>query len=700
MKTKLHAFLFFFFLVFLSLTSCNSTDETAGPAPDYSGSLTENEMSGGVMTPEILWKFGRLGDFKLSPDGKVVVYTVTRYDAPSQTSVTDLYSITVGGTDLLKLTDSEGSNVNPRWKPGGEAIGYLSSASGEMQVWEMDMNGQEKQQVSEIEGGISGFEYSPDGKKILFLKEVKYKETVNEIYPDLPEAKVRMTEELMYRHWDHWEDEMVSHIFVADLTEAGLKNIVDIMEGEPYEAPLSPWFDQEEITWNADGSAIAYSCKKMDRTEYAFSTDADIYLYDLESGTTVNLTEGMPGYDKYPAFSPDGTKMAWQSMERPGFEADKERLMLMDLETKEVQYLTENVDQNVAHMMWEPGQEAIWFITGHHATYQVGRILLDSLQFEMITEGIHDYTSFDMANGVMVGSKMSMKMATEIFKVDMNSGEESQISYVNKGIYDHIEMAEVKSRWVPTSDGKEMLVWVIYPPGFDSTKTYPALLYCQGGPQSAVSQFFSYRWNFQMMASGGYIVVAPNRRGLPTFGQEWNDQISTDYGGQNMKDYLSAIDNVSAEAYVDEERLGAIGASYGGYSVFYLAGIHEGRFKTFISHCGIFNMESMYTETEELFFVHHDNGGAYWDDPKPRNYQFSPHLKVDQWDTPILVISGEYDFRIPYTQSMQAFNAARIRGIPSKLLIFPEESHFVLKPQNSILWQREFRDWLDQYLKD
>jgi dipeptidyl aminopeptidase/acylaminoacyl peptidase len=292
-----------------------------------------------------------------------------------------------------------------------------------------------------------------------------------------------------------------------------------------------------------------------------------------------------------------------------------------------------------------------------------------------------------------------MKMAAEVFKVDSESGEQKQISFINKSIYDNIGMAEVKSRWVATTDGKKMLVWMIYPPGFDSTKTYPALLYCQGGPQSAVSQFFSFRWNFQMMAAGGYVIVAPNRRGLPTFGQEWNDQISTDYGGQNMKDYLTAIDNAAAEEYIDENRLAAVGASYGGYSVFYLAGIHEGRFKAFISHCGIYNGESMYTETEEVFFVDHDNGGAYWDVPKPRNYVFSPHLKVANWDTPILIISGENDFRIPYTQSMQAFNAAQLRGIPSKLLIFPEESHFVTKPQNSILWQREFRNWLDEYLK-
>lgn len=680
------------------LYSCNN-EVPVETDPDYSGQLTQEEIDGGVMTPEILWKFGRVGTHKLSPDGRVVVYTVTRYDAVTQEHVTDIYTVTSAGTDLLKLTDSKGSSANPRWKPGTSQIGYLSDASGSMQLWEMDVNGEEKKQVSDVEGGMSGFEYSPDGSRVLYLKEVKFRETTSEMYPDLPEANVMITDELMYRHWDHWEDEYVSHIFTAELSETGLVNHVDIMEGEPYEAPLSPWFDNAEITWNADGSKIAYSCKKMSRDEYAVSTDADIYLYDLESGETKNMTGEMNGYDKYPAFSPDGRYMAWQSMETPGYEADKERLMLMDLDSMKITYLTEDFDQNVSNITWSADGSSIWFITGHHATYQVGRIVLDSMYISTLTSGIHDVTSFELAGDVMTASVMSMQMATELFRIDPASGEETQISFVNKHIYDHIEMGEVRSRWVRTTDRKEMLVWEILPPGFDSTKTYPALLYCQGGPQSAVSQFFSYRWNFQMMAAGGYVVVAPNRRGLPTFGQEWNAQISTDYGGQNMRDYLTAIDAFAEAPYVDADRLGAVGASYGGYSVFYLAGIHEGRFKTFISHCGIFNTESMYTETEEVFFVHHDNGGAYWDVPKPRNYRFSPHLKVAEWDTPILIISGEYDFRIPYTQSMQAFNAAKLLGIESRLLVFPEESHFVLKPQNSILWQREFRGWLDKYLK-
>jgi dipeptidyl aminopeptidase/acylaminoacyl peptidase len=684
------------FAVFLA--ACTNSTNTEEPLSDFSGELTSAEIEGGVMTPEILWKFGKVGEQKLSEDGKVVVYSVSRTDAKTHASVTDLFAVRSSGTDLLKLTDG-GSNFNARWKPGTDKIGYLTTASGEVQLWEMDMNGQGKVQISEIEGGIEGFEFSPDGKKIFYLKEVKYKASLQESYPDLPKANVRITEELMYRHWNHWEDEYVSHIFVADLNEDGVQNSIDILEGEPFEAPLSPYFDQAEITWNADGTGIAYVCKKMSRTEYASSTNSDIYLYDMKSGDTKNLTEGMPGYDKYPSFSPDGKMMAWQSMERAGFEADKDRLMVMEIAAGEITYLTEAIDQNVANLVWSDDSRSIWFITGHHATYQIANLSLDSLVLNTLTEGVHDYTSFEMAGGVISATQQSMRMATEVFKVDPESGEAKQISFVNKNIYDHIEMGEVKSRWLPTTDGKEMLVWVIYPPGFDESKEYPAILYCQGGPQSTVSQFFSYRWNFQMMASGGYVVVAPNRRGLPTFGQEWNDQISNDYGGQNMKDYLVAIDSVSAEPYVDADRLGAVGASYGGYSVYYLAGIHEGRFKAFISHCGIYNTESMYTETEEMFFVHHDNGGAYWDTPKPRNYAFSPHLKVADWDTPIMIISGEYDFRIPYTQSMQAFNAAQLLGIPSKLLIFPEETHFVTKPQNSILWQREFKGWLDEWLK-
>ena len=688
-------------LVILSVMFYACTPETKqeSESNDFSGTLTQEEIGNGILTPEILWKFGRVGEQKLSPNGEKLIYTVTRYDYLTNKSITDIFIVPSAGGEAKKLTHSDGSFYNPRWNAAGDKIGFISSESGTPQLWEMNVDGTGMSQVSAIEGGMNGFEYSPDGSKVLYLKDVKYRETTQEIFPDLPLAKVRIIDDLMYRHWNNWEDEFRSHIFVADYMKGNLSNSYDIMEAEPWDAPLSPYFDQAEITWSPDGNFIAYTCKKMKGRDYAVSTNSDIYLFNLNDKTTENLTKGMPGYDKYPSFSPDGSKITWQSMKTPGFESDKDRLFMMDIKTGKKQYLTEDFDQSVSNIVWADDNQTIYFISGYHATYQIYKINSLNRKITGITNGIHDYTSFELSNGVITASKMSMSMAVELFKVNPETGEETQLSFVNKNIYDNIKMGEVKSRWVKTTDGKEMLVWVIYPPDFNPEKKYPALLYCQGGPQSAVSQFFSFRWNFQIMAANDYIIVAPNRRGLPTFGQAWNDQISGDYGGQNMDDYLSAIDELKKEPYIDEDRLGAVGASYGGYSVFYLAGHHNKRFKAFISHCGIYNLESMYAETEETFFVNHDNTGAYWDKPKPKSYKFSPHLYVDKWDTPILIVTGEYDFRIPYTQSMQAFNAAQLRGVPSKLLIFPEETHFVVKPQNSILWQREFFAWLDKYLK-
>lgn len=690
-------FLMIVFLLLFSL-SCKEIERKGNDVADFSGELTVEEIENGVLTPEILWKFGRISDHQLSPDGKTIAFNVTRFDYKTNESVTDIYLIPSNGGEAIKLTNSGYSCYNPRWKPDGSAIGYITAESGEPQIWEISTDGDRNEQISKIEGGITGFEYSPHGNMVLYTKEVKLDETPREIYEDLPLADVRIIDDLMYRHWDDWHDYKYSHIFVTTIREDGIFDGKDIMEGEEWDAPLSPYFDQSEISWSPDGKYIAYTCKKMKGKDYAVSTNSDIYLYDIRNETTRNLTKGMPGYDKYPSFSNDGSMLAWQSMETPGYEADKDRLFVMDIETEEKTYLTKDFDQNAEHLIWSEDDTEIFFISGIEATYQIYSIDVESHEITQITDGVHNYTGFELGEGFMTGEKMSMSMATEIFKVDIPSGNETQLTQVNKNIYDHIEMGKVESRWVTTTDNKQMKVWVIYPPGFDSSKEYPALLYCQGGPQSAVSQFFSYRWNFQMMAANDYIIVAPNRRGLPTFGTEWNEQISEDYGGQNIQDYFSAIDAVKQEEYVDENSLGAVGASYGGFSVFYLAGHHEGRFDAFISHCGIFNFESMYASTEEMFFVNHDMGGAFWETPRPRSYQFSPHLFVDRWDTPILIITGEYDFRIPYTQSLQAFNAAQLNDVPSKLLVFPDETHFVLKPQNSILWQREFFGWLDKYL--
>lgn len=685
----------FVFVLIISLFGCTKQTLTEPKAAgDFSNTLTPDEISNAKLTPEILWKFGRVSDQQLSPDGKFVIYNVTRYDAATNSRQTKIFKISTDGGEPLDL--GEGGNM--RWKTV-EKIGFISGESGSDQVWEMNPDGQGKVQVTDIEGGINGFEYAPDGQKIFFTKDVKMDKTPQEVYPDLPLTNVRIIEDLMYRHWNAWSDYAYSHIFVANIGNSPVKEGKDIMEGEAFDSPLSPYFDQAEIKWSQDSKFIAYTCKKMKGREYAVSTNSDIYLYNLETGTTENLSQGMPGYDKYPVFSPDGTKIAWQSMSTPGYEADKQRLVVMDLGTKEIKDLTKNFDQDVANMQWDKDNTTIYFISGYHATFQIYRINTATGEIAPITKGNHDYTSFSLANNVLTGERMSLSMANEVYRINPETGEETQLTLTNKNIYDAVKMGKVEERWVKTTDNKQMLVWVVYPPDFDASKKYPTLLYCQGGPQSAVSQFFSFRWNLQLMAANGYIIVAPNRRGLPTFGEEWNRQISGDYGGQNMKDYLSAIDDVSKEPYVNKDKLGAVGASYGGYSVFYLAGHHDKRFKAFISHCGIYNLVSMYGATEETFFVNFDNGGPYWAKPEPVGYKFSPHLSVDKWDTPIMIITGEMDLRVPYTQSLEAFNAAQLRGIPSKLLVFPEETHFVQKPQNSILWQREFFGWLDKWLK-
>ncbi|KPL16809.1 MAG: peptidase S9 [Bacteroides sp. SM23_62] len=689
-------FLFILILAGLLISSCDQVPEKAGEPPvegDFSGTLTQQEIDGGVLTAEILWKFGRLGSMNLSPGGKEVLYTVTRYDVGNNHSIGDIFKIPTAGGEAVRLTDGMGKYDSPKWYPTGQKIGFLKGG----QLWEMDPDGNGKKQVSFLASDINSFDWSPDGSHILLTMDVKLEETPQEVYPDLPQTNVRIIDDLMYRHWNAWHDYAYSHIFVAPYDGTGPGEPLDIMKDEPWDAPLAPYHDDAEITWSPDGKQIAYTCKKMKGREYALSTNSDVYLYDLASGETKNLTKGMPGYDKYPSFSEDGSKLAFQSMATPGYEADQVRLFVIDLANGRMEYWTEGFDQDVDHVVWKG--DKLYFISGVHATFQLYEMDAGSKEIRQITTGPHTYNSFALAGDVMVATKQDIAYATEIFLVDPAGGQATQLTNINKHIYDHIKVPRFEERWVKTTDNKDMLVWVIYPPDFDASKKYPAILFCGGGPQTAVNPNFHYRWNFQLMAAHDYIIVAPNRRGLPTFGHEWNLQISTDYGGQNMKDYLSAIDAVSAEPYVDRERLGAIGASYGGYSTFYLEGIHEGRFKTFISHCGVFNLESMYTATDETFFVNFDNGGPYWEKPTPRNYRFSPHRYIDKWDTPILITTGEMDLRIPYTQSLEAFNAARLRDIPARLLVFPEETHFVLKPQNAILWWREFFGWLDRWLK-
>jgi len=666
-----------------------------------SDSLANQPITETKVTPELLWKFGRVSETKLSPDGKTVIFTVKRYNIKTNKSSTDIFSILLNDGKTKQLTNFDAPKYNIRFSPDGKKIGFISSENETNQIWEINLEGDDKTMITNIKDGINSFEYSPKGNKIYYCKDVKLEKTPTDIYADLPLANVKIIDNLMYRHWNAWSDYAYSHIFVANYSN-NITEGKDILEGEQWDSPLSPYFDEKEISWSPDGKFIAYTCKKMKGKEYAISTNSDIYLYNLETGKTENITEGMEGYDKFPVFSTDGKKIAWQSMKTPGCESDKDRLFVMDLATKQKEDLTEKFDESVSNVIWSKDDSKIYFISGINATYQIYKIDTKTKEIVQITKGIHDYQSFNIYGSTIIGERMSMSMATEIFKVDEQSGNEAQLSFVNKNIYDKVKMGNAEERWIKTTDNKKMLVWIIYPPDFDKNKKYPAILYCQGGPQSAVSQFFSFRWNFQIMAANQYIIIAPNRRGLPTFGSEWNAQISGDYGGQNMKDYLSAVDEMKKESFIDGNRIGCVGASYGGFSAFWLAGHHQKRFKAFIAHCGMFNLESQYAETEEVFFTNHDLGGAFWEKNNKtaqNSYANSPHRFVQNWDTPILIITGGYDFRIPYTESLQAFNCAQLRGIPSKLLFFPEESHFVLKPQNSILWQREFFAWLDKWLK-
>lgn len=652
-----------------------------------------------IVTPELLWKLGRVSDVQASPDGNNLLYGITFYDLKANKGNRDLYVMPSKGGKPIKVTDFKGNEFNGVWHPDGKKIGFLSNESGSNQIWEINPDGSNLTQISNIKDGINGFYYSPDMSHILFIKDVKLDSTANDIYPDLPLANARIIDDLMYRHWDSWNDYSYSHIFTASYTDGKIENIKDIMFNERFDAPLTPDGGMEQIAWSNDGKIIAYTCRKLSGKNEALSTNSDIFVYDLNTEKTINISEGILGYDQEPVFSPNNKLIVWNSMKTKGFESDKKRIMIYDFVTNKYTDYSTSFDQSSSNFLWDNDSKRLYFISGINATYQIYSLDLKTKNIKQITSGMHDYTSLVMNSKYLFGTRMSMSNPTEIFSIDKETGIQSQLSFTNKNIWDKVIKGNVEERWVKTTDGKRMLVWVIYPPNFDKNKKYPALLYCQGGPQSAVSQFFSYRWNLQIMAANDYIIVAPNRRGLPTFGQEWNDQISTDYGGQNMLDYFSAIDSIKREPYIDSTRLGAVGASYGGYSVYWLAGNHNKRFKAFIAHCGMFNFESWYGTTEEYWFPNHDLGGAYWHKNLPKSYSFSPHKFVGNWDTPILVIAGEHDYRIPFTESMQAFNAAQLLGIPSKFLFFPQETHFVTRPQNSVLWQREFFKWLDKWLK-
>lgn len=678
------------FLLALSLfVSCKQKVQVAPPAPtQINNQLTDEEQSGGVMTPEIMWKFRRLGTFALSPDGADVLYTVTDIDLQSEARKTNIYKIPATGGDPLQLTNNGGTS--PQWFNNGKSIAFVSE--GHLCSMNADGSGQK------IISGLADFEIfniAPAGNKIYFTRRVKLDQTANEKHK-LPKANVRIINDLMYRHWNSWSDYSYSHIFVAAFDGNNVSGEKDIMEGQKFESPTAPYFDEGEISWSPDGKSVAYTTKRLNGTADAVSTNSDIYLYDIETGKEINISDGNKGYDRYPVFSPDGSMIAYQSMERDGYEADLDRLFLYNIKEGTRSWISKGWNFDITNVNWE-NNGTLYFACSHLGTSQIFKTDSEWKGVIKVTEGVHNLGPFSLKSGVLVSQLTSMSMAPELSIIDMKSSSIRQISSINKNIYDKIRMGKVEEKYTRTKDKKDLQMWVIYPPDFDQAKKYPALLFCEGGPQSSLDQFWSYRWNMQMIAAKGYIVFAPNRRGVSGFGQEWKEQISGDYGGKNIQDYLDATDAMAKEPYVDSERMGAVGASYGGYSVFYLAGVHEGRFKAFVSHCGVFNFESEYGSTEEIWFPDKDYGGPYWKNLP--SYKFSPHLMVEKWTTPILIITGQNDFRIPYTQSLEAFQAAKLHGVPSRLLFFEDEYHWVTKPQNAVIWQREFFEWLDAYLK-
>lgn len=663
-------------------------------------------LEDGRLTPEALWSMGRIGEVSVSPDGTRAVYQVSYYSVKENASHTVIYVMDADGGNVRLLTKTAVSEHSPAWI-GNEHIAFLSAKGGSQQIWSMDINGKNRKQLSDSERDVEGFLFAPDMSHVLLVMSVPNPLVSERKYEDLPKSTGMIADDLMFRHWDSWKT-MIPHPFIAvyDGNKVG-NEMVDILDGEPYESPMLPFGGIEQFDWNPDGKSIAYTCRKKAGLEYAKSTDSDIYLYYLESGKTVNLckkdgtSDRNLGYDINPKFSSDGRYIAWQSMERDGYESDINRLYVMDMNDERKWSVSDSFDSNVDEFIWAQDKHYLYFIGSWQGRMSLFSVDLNGNVITLNSDAC-DYNSLAwLNNNHLMVTRQSMRFASEIYLVDIRRGLAEKLSHENDHIFGQLKNIKVEARAVKTWDGKDMLTWVVFPPDFDETRKYPTLLFCEGGPQSMVSQFWSFRWNFRIMADQGYIIVAPNRRGLPGFGKKWLEQISGDYGGQCMNDLLAAIDDICKEPYVDKDRLGCVGASFGGYSVYWLAGNHEGRFKCFIAHDGIFNLEQQYVETEEMWFPQWDLGGPYWNktDVTKKTYASSPHLFVDKWDTPILCIHGEKDYRILYSQAVAAFQAARLRGIPAELLLFPDENHWVLKPQNGVMWQRTYFDWLEKWLK-
>ena len=677
-----------------AVTSCsNADDEQIIEKPDL-------KIEDGRFTPEILCGLGKVSGVQVSPDGSKLLYGVAYDNIELDKGNRELWVMNADGSDQKRLTRTPFSESNETWIEGGKKIAFLGKNGETMQVFVMDADGSNRKCVSNVKDGVDGFVISPDEKKIAFISQVKYGENVTDKHPDLKKSSARIIDDMMYRHWDEWVT-TIPHTFVGDFDGSAITNVLDLLEGEQYEAPMKPFGGIESIAWAPDSESLIYVSRKKVGKEYSLSTNSDLYQYFVADGRTVNLTEGMMGYDTCPAFSHDGSKLAWLSMEHDGYESDKNRIFVLDIASGEKTDLTAEWDYTADSFAWANDDRSIYFTAPYQGTIPMFKIDVNTHKVDTIDCGEYDYAGVFVGKEQVYTLRHNYSAPNEIYAL-AEGKQPAKLTSVNDEVLAQIKPITWQKRLVPTTDGKEMTTWVVLPPDFDPNKKYPAILYCQGGPQSPVSQFWSSRWNLRLMASNGYIVIAPNRRGLPGFGTEWNAQISGDYGGQNMKDYLSAVDYMKQEPYVDADHIGAVGASYGGFSVYWLAGHHEGRFAALIAHAGIFNIESQYLETEEMWFANWDMGGAYWEKDNAiaqNTFANSPHKFVQNWDTPILITVGEKDYRIVFTQGMMAFNAAKLRGIPARMVSFPDENHWILKPQNAICWQREFFGWLDQWLK-
>ncbi len=707
----------------LAITACTA-EKTKTETPIGRNDI---QLTSDRMTPEVLWAMGRIGSTAVSSDGKTIAYTVSYYSVEQNRSRTRIYLMDADGKNQRTVSRDANSNVSesePTFIKNDSELAFLSQGD----LWSINLQDGTCRQLTESED-VEGYQFSPDEKHIILIRQVASNFSIAAQESDLPKATGLVINDMNYKHWDQYVT-TIPHLFLCSFDGNKVSaEAKDLLEGEPYECPVLPFGGTEQFCWSPDSKQVAYTSRKKTGVEYAISTDSDIYLYNIESGKTVNLCKPADyqepkanpleslmhqaknqsqkdinaGYDQDPQFSPDGQYVAWKSMQRDGYESDRLRLCILNLKTGEKQYVTEAFESGVDEFVWSPDSKSLYFIGVWHGRAMVYSTNLKG-EVKPLTSGIYDYAGLNiMPDGKqLLVKRHSMSAPDDIYTLTLQKEGEAKVlrlTQENEHILSQLALGKVEERWVKTTDGKEELCWVIYPSNFDPMKKYPTLLFCEGGPQSPVSQFWSYRWNFQIMAANDYLIIAPNRRGLPGFGMEWLEQISGDYSGQCMQDYLSAIDDICKEPYVDSDRLGCVGASFGGYSVYWLAGNHDKRFKAFIAHDGIFNFHAQYYETEEMWFPNWDLGGSPTLMANEKVFTQSPHLFVDKWDTPILCIHGEKDYRILHSQGQSAFAAARMHGIPAQLLLYPDENHWVLKPQNGILWQRTFFRWLDRWLK-